>query len=131
MTDLDKKRVDAIIRFALKEDVWTGDITSQSVLAEGFIADAEEAGYGSQVRPVAPDGLGTVSPQSTVPYESLNQLIVAFKGAQRPSPTHSQPLGVDLTKPYDCRFSSWRETALIASCSWGFTPRRDSSSSFP
>ena len=30
--DLDKKRVDAIIRFALKEDIWTGDITSQSAL---------------------------------------------------------------------------------------------------
>ncbi|MDP8258092.1 MAG: carboxylating nicotinate-nucleotide diphosphorylase [Candidatus Aadella gelida] len=31
-TDLDKKRVDAIIRFALKEDIWTGDVTSQAVL---------------------------------------------------------------------------------------------------
>lgn len=32
MKDLDKKRVDAIIRFALKEDLWTGDITSSSVV---------------------------------------------------------------------------------------------------
>lgn len=32
MKDLDKRRVDTIIRFALKEDIWTGDITSQSVL---------------------------------------------------------------------------------------------------
>lgn len=30
--DLDKKRVDTIIRFALKEDIWTGDITSQSIV---------------------------------------------------------------------------------------------------
>jgi len=32
MKDLDRKRVDTIIRFALKEDVWTGDLTSESVL---------------------------------------------------------------------------------------------------
>ncbi|MBU1083997.1 MAG: carboxylating nicotinate-nucleotide diphosphorylase [Candidatus Omnitrophota bacterium] len=30
--DLDKKRVDAIIRFALKEDIWTGDVTSKAVI---------------------------------------------------------------------------------------------------
>ncbi|MBD3425814.1 MAG: carboxylating nicotinate-nucleotide diphosphorylase [Candidatus Omnitrophica bacterium] len=39
MTDLDKKRVDAIIRFALKEDIWTGDLTSRAVLEEGLAAD--------------------------------------------------------------------------------------------
>ncbi|RKY43175.1 MAG: carboxylating nicotinate-nucleotide diphosphorylase [Candidatus Makaraimicrobium thalassicum] len=33
---LDKKRVDTIVRSALKEDIGTGDITSQSVL-EGFL----------------------------------------------------------------------------------------------
>lgn len=30
--NIDKKRVDAIIRFALKEDIWTGDVTSEAVL---------------------------------------------------------------------------------------------------
>jgi nicotinate-nucleotide pyrophosphorylase (carboxylating) len=48
MTDLDKKRIDAIVRFALKEDVWTGDLTSQAVLdrfikAEGVIVSRENA----------------------------------------------------------------------------------------
>ena len=48
MTDLDKKRVDAIVRFALKEDVWTGDLTSQAVLdrflkADGVIVSREDA----------------------------------------------------------------------------------------
>ncbi|MFH1552574.1 MAG: carboxylating nicotinate-nucleotide diphosphorylase [Candidatus Omnitrophota bacterium] len=38
--DLDKKRVDAIIRFALKEDVGTGDITSQAVLDRFLNIDA-------------------------------------------------------------------------------------------
>ncbi|MCK5450461.1 MAG: carboxylating nicotinate-nucleotide diphosphorylase [Candidatus Omnitrophica bacterium] len=40
MKDLDKKKVDTIIRFALKEDVWTGDITSRSVLDRFLDADA-------------------------------------------------------------------------------------------
>jgi len=40
MTDLDRKRVDAIIRFALKEDVWTGDVTSLAVIGEKAVADA-------------------------------------------------------------------------------------------
>ncbi len=48
MKDLDKKRVDAIVRFALKEDVWTGDITSQAVLdrfisADGVIVSRQNA----------------------------------------------------------------------------------------
>jgi nicotinate-nucleotide pyrophosphorylase (carboxylating) len=37
--DIDKKRVDTIIRFALKEDVWTGDITSQALLDRFLSAD--------------------------------------------------------------------------------------------
>ena len=40
MTDLDKKRVEAIIRFALKEDIWTGDLTSQAVLDNTLALDA-------------------------------------------------------------------------------------------
>lgn len=40
MTDLDRKRVDAIIRFALKEDVWSGDLTTQAVLNESLNIDA-------------------------------------------------------------------------------------------
>ena len=40
MKDLDKKRVDQIIRFALKEDVGTGDITSQAVVDRFLDADA-------------------------------------------------------------------------------------------
>ncbi len=40
MSGLDKKRVDAIIRFSLKEDIWTGDITSESVLDESTCIDA-------------------------------------------------------------------------------------------
>jgi len=40
MTDLDRKRIDTIIRFALKEDVWTGDLTSQAVLDRFLEADA-------------------------------------------------------------------------------------------
>ena len=48
MTDLDKKRVDAIVRFAIKEDVWTGDLTSQAVLdrflkADGVIVSRQDA----------------------------------------------------------------------------------------
>lgn len=39
MTGIDKSRVDRIIRFALREDVWTGDITSQSVLDRFIDAD--------------------------------------------------------------------------------------------
>ena len=38
--ELDKKRIDMIVRYALKEDIWTGDITSQSVLSESLIVDA-------------------------------------------------------------------------------------------
>lgn len=34
--DLDKKRVDTIIRFALKEDIWTGDLTSQASVDRFF-----------------------------------------------------------------------------------------------
>lgn len=40
MRDLDKRRIDTIIKFALKEDVWTGDITSQSVINGNFDIDA-------------------------------------------------------------------------------------------
>ncbi|MDP8299266.1 MAG: carboxylating nicotinate-nucleotide diphosphorylase [Candidatus Tantalella remota] len=40
MKDLDKKRVDAIIRFALKEDIWTGDLTSEAVIDRFFKTDA-------------------------------------------------------------------------------------------
>lgn len=40
MKDLEKKRVDQIIRFAIKEDVGTGDITSQSVVDRFLDADA-------------------------------------------------------------------------------------------
>ena len=40
MLSLDKKRVDAIIRFALKEDIWTGDVTTQSVLDRFLTLDA-------------------------------------------------------------------------------------------
>jgi nicotinate-nucleotide pyrophosphorylase (carboxylating) len=40
MTDIDKKRIETIIRFALKEDIWTGDLTSQAVLEESLAADA-------------------------------------------------------------------------------------------
>ncbi|MDD4956149.1 MAG: carboxylating nicotinate-nucleotide diphosphorylase [Candidatus Omnitrophica bacterium] len=38
--ELDKKRIDRIVRFALKEDIWTGDITSQAVLDRFLVADA-------------------------------------------------------------------------------------------
>ena len=38
--DLEKKRVDQIIRFALKEDIWTGDITTQSVVDRFLMANA-------------------------------------------------------------------------------------------
>jgi nicotinate-nucleotide pyrophosphorylase (carboxylating) len=38
--ELDKKRIDLIVRYALKEDIWTGDITSQSVLKKSLIVDA-------------------------------------------------------------------------------------------
>ena len=40
MKDLDKGRVDTIIRFALKEDVRTGDITSQAVVDRFLNVDA-------------------------------------------------------------------------------------------
>lgn len=40
MRDLDKRKVDTIIRFALKEDIWTGDVTSQSVLDRFLNIDA-------------------------------------------------------------------------------------------
>lgn len=38
--DLDKKRIDTIIRFALKEDIWSGDVTSESILEEFLNIDA-------------------------------------------------------------------------------------------
>ncbi|MFH1665427.1 MAG: carboxylating nicotinate-nucleotide diphosphorylase [Candidatus Omnitrophota bacterium] len=40
MDRLDRKRIDTIIRFALKEDIWTGDITSRSVIDEASVIDA-------------------------------------------------------------------------------------------
>jgi nicotinate-nucleotide pyrophosphorylase (carboxylating) len=40
MMELDQRRVEQIIRFALKEDIWTGDITSQAVLEDGLSVDA-------------------------------------------------------------------------------------------
>jgi nicotinate-nucleotide pyrophosphorylase (carboxylating) len=40
MLTLDKKRVDTIIRFALKEDIWTGDVTSRAVLERFRDVDA-------------------------------------------------------------------------------------------
>jgi len=40
MTTLDKKRIDRIIRFALKEDIRTGDITSQAVIDRFLDASA-------------------------------------------------------------------------------------------
>ena len=40
MTDLDKQRVDKIIRFSLKEDIWTGDVTSMSVIDRFMKVDA-------------------------------------------------------------------------------------------
>ncbi|MFC1570340.1 carboxylating nicotinate-nucleotide diphosphorylase [Candidatus Omnitrophota bacterium] len=40
MKDLDQKRVDTIIRFALKEDVGTGDITSEAVVDRFLNLDA-------------------------------------------------------------------------------------------
>ncbi len=38
--DLDKKRIDTIIRFALKEDIWIGDVTSESILEGSLNIDA-------------------------------------------------------------------------------------------
>lgn len=40
MMDLDKRRIDKIIKFALKEDIWTGDLTSGSVLDRFLEVDA-------------------------------------------------------------------------------------------
>ena len=40
MMTLNKKRVDAIIKFALREDIWTGDITSRSVIDRFLKVDA-------------------------------------------------------------------------------------------
>ncbi len=40
MQGLDKKRVDAIIRFALKEDIWTGDVTTRAVIDRFLNIDA-------------------------------------------------------------------------------------------
>jgi nicotinate-nucleotide pyrophosphorylase (carboxylating) len=40
MFNLDKKRIDVIIRFALKEDIWTRDVTTQSVLDRFLDVDA-------------------------------------------------------------------------------------------
>ncbi|MBD3378876.1 MAG: carboxylating nicotinate-nucleotide diphosphorylase [Candidatus Omnitrophica bacterium] len=40
ISGLDLKRVDAIIRFSLKEDIWKGDITSSSVLDEDTLIDS-------------------------------------------------------------------------------------------
>ncbi|MGB2629946.1 MAG: carboxylating nicotinate-nucleotide diphosphorylase [Candidatus Omnitrophota bacterium] len=40
MMKLEKKRIDTIVRYALKEDIWTGDITSRSVLKDPLVVDA-------------------------------------------------------------------------------------------
>ncbi|MGB2600055.1 MAG: carboxylating nicotinate-nucleotide diphosphorylase [Candidatus Omnitrophota bacterium] len=40
MMELNRKRIDLIVRYALKEDVWTGDITSQAVLSRSLVVDA-------------------------------------------------------------------------------------------
>ncbi len=39
-TELNMKRVERVVRFALKEDVWTGDITSESILNRSLKVDA-------------------------------------------------------------------------------------------
>ncbi|MEA3489551.1 MAG: carboxylating nicotinate-nucleotide diphosphorylase [Candidatus Omnitrophota bacterium] len=49
MKDLDRKRVDTIIRFALKEDIWTGDVTSQAVIDNFQNVDAVILSRGSGV----------------------------------------------------------------------------------
>ena len=38
--NLDQRRVDQIIRFAIKEDTWQGDITSEAVISDAQEADA-------------------------------------------------------------------------------------------
>jgi nicotinate-nucleotide pyrophosphorylase (carboxylating) len=40
VVELNMKRVERIVRFSLKEDVWTGDITSESVLTDGLGVDS-------------------------------------------------------------------------------------------
>jgi len=40
MTELNMKRVERIIRYALKEDIWTGDVTSESVIDPSTNIDA-------------------------------------------------------------------------------------------
>ncbi len=40
MPELNMKRVERIVRYALKEDIWTGDITSEAVLDGGLAVDA-------------------------------------------------------------------------------------------
>ncbi|MDD3088788.1 MAG: nicotinate-nucleotide diphosphorylase (carboxylating), partial [Candidatus Omnitrophica bacterium] len=40
MKEIDLKRIDTIIRFALKEDIGSGDITSNAVIPEGTSIDA-------------------------------------------------------------------------------------------
>jgi nicotinate-nucleotide pyrophosphorylase (carboxylating) len=40
MMELNRKRIDLIVRYALKEDIWTGDITSQAVLNKSLVVDA-------------------------------------------------------------------------------------------
>ena len=40
MSELNMKRAERIIRYALKEDVWTGDITTESVLDRPLKVDA-------------------------------------------------------------------------------------------
>jgi len=38
-TELNMKRVERVVRFALKEDVWTGDLTSESILNRSLKVD--------------------------------------------------------------------------------------------
>jgi len=47
--NLDKKRIDRIVRFALKEDVGAGDITSESVINRLLDIDAVIVSRGSGV----------------------------------------------------------------------------------
>ena len=68
---------------------------------ERAIYVVEKPGYGSEIGPVAPYGLGAVAPQPTVLYEPLYELKVSAERAQPLSSSHIHPLGVDLTSPYD------------------------------
>ena len=38
--ELNKNRIDTIIRFALKEDIWKGDITSECIFTKPYTVDA-------------------------------------------------------------------------------------------